>query len=102
MRHHFYRCGHLRVLSLDASDLSGARKGGGPILEELCEARRLSPCVGLVDCDVLALARRRRLLAQRATREYGECLRCAAPIDLERLRSSPETRACAKCAEQAK
>ena len=201
MRHHFYRCGHLRVLSVDASDLSGDRKGGGPILEELCDARWLSPCVGLVDCDVLALGQKRRLLAQRATREpedaeaaslfadgdtvrareldqlrlelqeeraqivdenrriaaelaaaldaraeaglseqselarggisirlddelrafrsarldaidsaveaigrggYGECLRCAAPIDLERLRTSPETRVCAKCAEPAK
>lgn len=32
MRHHFHRCGHLRVIVLDVRDLSHARKGGKQIL----------------------------------------------------------------------
>jgi RNA polymerase-binding transcription factor DksA len=68
MRHHFHRCGHLRVLALDASDLSHARKGGSQILEELCEAKRLARCVGLAECDVLSAAQKRDLLSARATR----------------------------------
>lgn len=67
MRHHFYRCGHLRVLALAASELGGKRKGGGPILEELCDARDLTPCVGLLECTVLASQQKRHLLTQRAT-----------------------------------
>jgi RNA polymerase-binding transcription factor DksA len=68
MRHHFHRCGFLRVLELDARELSGARKGGRQILEELCEAKRLAPCLGLSDCDVLSPAQKRDLLVARATR----------------------------------
>jgi RNA polymerase-binding transcription factor DksA len=68
MRQHFHRCGHLRVIAIDASDLSGARKSGTQILEELCEARGLARCVGLAECDVLAPAQKRDLLAARATR----------------------------------
>jgi RNA polymerase-binding transcription factor DksA len=68
MRHHFHRCGHLRVIRIDASDLSGARKGGSQILEELCEARGLARCVGLAECDVLTAAQKRDLLTARATR----------------------------------
>jgi len=68
MRHHFHRCGYLRVIAIDASDLSHARKGGAQILEELCEARGLARCVGLAECDVLAPAQKRDLLAARATR----------------------------------
>lgn len=68
MRHHFHRCGHLRVVGVDISDLSGARKGGSQILEELCEARGLARCVGLAECDVLSAAQKRDLLAARATR----------------------------------
>jgi RNA polymerase-binding transcription factor DksA len=74
MRHHFHRCGYLRVLEVDASDLSHARKGGGQILDELCDAKRLAPCVGLADCDVLSAGQKRELLAARAThlrREEG-------------------------------
>jgi hypothetical protein len=37
MRHHFHRCSHLRVIELDASEVSGARGGGSQVLEELCE-----------------------------------------------------------------
>lgn len=72
MRHHFHRCGHLRVLALDAADRSAARKGGAQILEELCEAKRLARCVGLAECDVLAPAQKRNLLVARATRLRAE------------------------------
>lgn len=67
MRRHFHRCGYLRVLELDVSELSGSRKGGRQILEELCDAKRLAPCLGLADCDVLSAAQKRELLAARAT-----------------------------------
>jgi RNA polymerase-binding transcription factor DksA len=94
MRHHFHRCGYLRVLELDASELSHARKGGRQILEELCDAKRLAPCVGLPECDVLSPAQKRELLAARATwlrREEGGRSRLAdAPSpradELEALR----------------
>jgi len=200
MRHHFHSCRHLRVLSLDASDLSQARKGGGPALEELCEAKGLAPCVGVLECDVLAPRQKRELLVLRASRapgdedaaqlfrgkadervrelsalreelaeeragivdenrrlaaewtaaldarglagpgeeaeigkseislhlgeglqsfrlarldaidralealrlgRYGDCARCAAPIELARLRAAPDTLVCAKCARDA-
>ncbi|HXK23183.1 MAG TPA: TraR/DksA C4-type zinc finger protein [Myxococcota bacterium] len=74
MRRHFHRCGYLRVLELDVRERSGARKGGRQILEELCDAKRLAPCVGLADCDVLSAAQKRDLLTMRATslrREEG-------------------------------
>jgi DnaK suppressor protein len=58
----------LRILSVEAGELSGARKGGSQILEELCEAKRLARCVGLADCDVLSAAQKRDLLTARATR----------------------------------
>lgn len=68
MRRHFHRCGHLRILSIDAGEISGARKGGSQILEELCEAKRLARCVGLAECDVLSAAQKRDLLTARAVR----------------------------------
>jgi RNA polymerase-binding transcription factor DksA len=68
MRHHFHRCAHLRVLELDASDLNGARKGGAQIVEELCDVKRLAPCLGLAECDVLSPQQKRELLGARATR----------------------------------
>lgn len=68
MRHHFHRCGHLRLLELDAADVSRVRKGGAQIIEELCDAKRLARCVGLAECDVLTPAQKRELLAARATR----------------------------------
>lgn len=74
MRHHFHRCMHLRVLELDIHDLSHARKGGKQVLEELCDAKNLSPCVGLAECDVLSAGQKRNLLTTRATqlrREEG-------------------------------
>jgi RNA polymerase-binding transcription factor DksA len=55
------------VLELDASDLSGARKAGRQVVEELCDAKRLAPCVGLADCDILPPGQKRELLAARAT-----------------------------------
>jgi RNA polymerase-binding transcription factor DksA len=67
IRRHFHRCGHLRVIELDARDLSHARKGSSQVLEELCEAKHLAPCVGLAECDVLAPGQKRELLAARAT-----------------------------------
>lgn len=72
MRHHFHRCGHLRVLSIGASDLSKGRHGAGPILEELCDAHGLAPCVGVVECDVLTARQKRELLALRASRALGD------------------------------
>lgn len=68
MRRHFHHCSHLRLISLDVSDVSGARKHGTQILDELCEAKQLAPCLGLADCDVLSLAEKRELLVARATR----------------------------------
>jgi RNA polymerase-binding transcription factor DksA len=72
MRRHFHRCGHLRILSVDAGDLSGARKGGSQILEELCEVKGLARCLGLADCDVLSAAQKRDLLGTRATQMREE------------------------------
>jgi RNA polymerase-binding transcription factor DksA len=72
MRHHFHRCAHLRVIELDVADLSRARKGGSQIVEELCEAKGLAPCVGLVECDILAPGQKRELIAARATRLRDE------------------------------
>jgi DnaK suppressor protein len=67
MRHHFHRCPSLRVITADASELNGARHGGSIALDELCEAKRLVPCMGLVDCDILAPSQKRTLLVARAT-----------------------------------
>lgn len=67
MRKHFHRCGYLRVITLDARDLGHARRGGSQVLEELCDAKRLAPCLGLAECDVLSAAQKRDLLAARAT-----------------------------------
>ena len=68
MRHHFHHCPYLRVLAVAAEELSGERHGGRAVLEELCEARHLARCVGLVECGVLSLPEKRRLLVSRATR----------------------------------
>jgi RNA polymerase-binding transcription factor DksA len=66
MRRHFHRCPNLRVLSVAASELSGDRGHGQVILEELCAAKRLEPCLGLLECDELADAQKRELLVARA------------------------------------
>jgi RNA polymerase-binding transcription factor DksA len=66
IRRHFHRCGYLRVIELDASDLSRARKGSSQAIEELCEAKRLAPCVGLAECDILSPGQKRELLVARA------------------------------------
>jgi RNA polymerase-binding transcription factor DksA len=68
MRHHFHRCSHLRVVSVPASEQHGARRGGGVILEELCDARNLTDCVGLVECEILTPRQKQDLLVERATR----------------------------------
>lgn len=68
MRHHFHRCPNLRVLMADASELNGARRHGHIALDELCDAKGLSACVGLVECDILAPSQKRTLLVSRATR----------------------------------
>jgi len=67
MRHHFHRCPNLRVISADASELNGGRRHGSIALDELCEAKGLVPCMGLLDCDVLAPSQKRTLLVSRAT-----------------------------------
>ena len=51
MRHQFHRCANLRVIEVRASDLSHARKGGRGVVAELCNAKQLAPCLGLVECD---------------------------------------------------
>ncbi len=68
MRHHFHRCPNLRVVTADASDLHGARRHGAVALDELCEAKGLAPCLGLVECDILSDAQKRTLTVARATR----------------------------------
>lgn len=68
MRHHFHRCMHLRVVTVPASEIHGARHGGSIILEELCDARHLTPCVGLAECDILTAGQKQELLVERATR----------------------------------
>jgi RNA polymerase-binding transcription factor DksA len=60
------------VIELEAQAMSRARKGGAQVLEELCEAKRLAPCVGLADCDILSAGQKRELLATRATRLRDE------------------------------
>jgi len=72
IRRHFHRCGYLRVIELDARDLSHARKGGSQVLEELCEAKHLARCVGLAECDVLTPGQKRDLLVARATQMHQE------------------------------
>ncbi len=67
MRHHFHRCPNLRVVSVEASDIAGNRKGGSVILDELCRAKGLSRCVGLAECDLLSDGQRRELLVARVT-----------------------------------
>lgn len=67
MRQHFHRCPNLRIVSLEASEISGDRKGGAAILDELCAAKHLARCVGLADCDVLTLGQKRELLVARVS-----------------------------------
>lgn len=72
MRQHFHRCMNLRVVTVEASEQSGDRHGGSVIVDELCDARKLARCVGLVDCDVLTPAQKRDLLGARVTRMREE------------------------------
>ena len=72
MRHHFHRCPNLQTVAVAASDLHGARRGGSAVLDELCRAKRLEPCVGLVECDVLTARQKQTLLVERATRIRSE------------------------------
>jgi len=79
MRQHFHRCSNLRVVSIDASDIAADRKGGSAILDELCEAKGLSRCVGLADCDILTDGQRRELLVARVT-ELRQRVGGASPV----------------------
>jgi RNA polymerase-binding transcription factor DksA len=81
MKQHFHRCPQLRTIEVDASELSGKRRGGGVILEELCAARHLARCVGLLECTVLAWPQKRELLVARATqlRAHGDTSPLSAP-----------------------
>ena len=72
MRQHFHRCSHLRVVSAAAEELSGGKHRGSAILDELCEARGLTRCVGLAECDLLTPAQKRELLGTRVTRMREE------------------------------
>ena len=72
MRQNFHRCSHLRVVLAEAEELSGSRHGGSVVLDELCDARGLARCVGLVECDLLSPAQKRELLAARVTRIRDE------------------------------
>jgi RNA polymerase-binding transcription factor DksA len=68
MRQHFHRCPNLRLVTVAGRDLEGRRGRGQQVLDELCAERRLSPCVGLVECEVLDASQKRSLLAARVTR----------------------------------
>ena len=72
MRQHFHRCPSLRTVTVDAREISGDRKGGHQILDELCAVRGFSRCLGLVDCDILSPAQKRELLVARVTRMREE------------------------------
>jgi len=72
MRRHFHRCRHLRVVSVEASELSGERRGGAVILDELCDAQQLTSCVGLVECEILSDREKRELLVVRGVRMREE------------------------------
>jgi DnaK suppressor protein len=78
MRQQFHRCRSLRVVEVDASELPHGRGAGRMVLDELCEARQLAPCVGLEACDVLTPGQKRDLLVTRATRIRDE----AGPAEL--------------------
>jgi RNA polymerase-binding transcription factor DksA len=67
VRQHFHRCLNLRVVSIEGSDLSARRGRGSAILDELCAAKGLARCVGLVDCDLLTYGQKRELLVSRVT-----------------------------------
>ncbi len=92
MRHHFHRCPNLRVVTADASDLGGGKRHGSVALDELCDAKRLTPCLGLIECDILAPSQKRTLLVTRATQmrtEDGGAT--TSPGGRRRRRSSSQT-----------
>ena len=72
MRQQFHRCPELRLVTVEAREIAGVRGRGRSVLDELCAARRLTPCVGLVECEILAPAQKRELLAARVTRLRAE------------------------------
>jgi len=93
MRQQFHRCRSLRIVTADASELPHGRGSGRLVLEELCEAKKLAPCVGLEECDILTPGQKQELLLTRATRirsEAGEGALGGAPdaraADLEGLK----------------
>jgi DnaK suppressor protein len=72
MRQQFHRCRSLRLVEVEASDLPHGRGAGRIVLDELCEAKQLAPCLGLEECDVLTPGQKRDLLLTRATRIRDE------------------------------
>jgi RNA polymerase-binding transcription factor DksA len=68
MRQHFHRCPNLRLVTIDAREVVASNGRGHAVLDELCAARGLAPCVGLVECEILAPSQKRELLAARVTR----------------------------------
>jgi len=68
MRQHFHRCPNLRLVTVDAREVAATRGRGHRVLDELCAAQRLGPCVGLVECEILTPSQKRGLLAARVTR----------------------------------
>jgi RNA polymerase-binding transcription factor DksA len=67
VRQHFHRCPNLRLVSIEAAEISRGRKGGSAVLDELCAAKGLARCVGLADCDVLTDGQKRELLVARVS-----------------------------------
>jgi RNA polymerase-binding transcription factor DksA len=68
MRQHFHRCPNLRLVTIDAREIGATHGRGHRVLDELCAAQRLGPCVGLVECEILTPSQKRGLLAARVTR----------------------------------
>lgn len=68
MRQHFHRCPNLRLVTVDARELGASHGRGHRVLDELCAAQRLGPCVGLVECEILTANQKRGLVAARVTR----------------------------------
>lgn len=72
MRQQLHRCPNLRLVTVDARELAANRGRGHQVLDELCAAQGLGPCVGLVECEILTASQKRELLAARVTRLRDE------------------------------
>jgi len=87
MRQHFHRCPNLRLVTVDARELAANHGRGHVVLDELCTAKKLAPCLGLLECDILAPAQKRELLEVRVTR-----LREEEGAELSSLGDAPDPR----------